>query len=302
MGVNRTPPVHYPIRAVAQMTGISLDTLRAWERRYEAVTPRRSDRGRLYTEADVNRLRHLGLLVGRGHAIGTIAGLDDAQLTRLVESSEALSPGRSVAAPPARLDDITAALDGYDFGAIEQSLNRFAAVLAPRDLIFAVILPLLNDVGDRWQRGTLRPAQEHLVSAIVRSVLGGLLRVLTRTDALPRVVCAAPSGERHELGLLCAAVLAAAEGFGVVYLGPDLPATDIWHAASRAEARIAIVSLTTPGAVTRTELRALARRPAGVALWVGGPAASDALSLLGGDTRHVATLPDVVTLLELYAR
>lgn len=302
MSVSRKTPLHYPIRAVAQMTGISLDTLRAWERRYEAVTPRRSDRGRVYTEADVTRLRHLGALVDRGHAIGTIARLDDAQLTRLVESTEALSPGRSTAVPAARIDDITAALDSYDLATIEQALNRFAAVLAPRDLIFAVILPLLSEIGRRWQGGTLRPAQEHLVSAIVRSVLGGLLRVLTRTEAVPRVVFAAPSGERHELGLLCAAVLAAAEGFGVVYLGPDLPAADIWHAASRAEAGIVIVSLTTPGAVTRAELRALAQRPAGIALWVGGPAAAAALPLLGDDTRHVGSLPDVMALLELYAR
>jgi DNA-binding transcriptional MerR regulator/methylmalonyl-CoA mutase cobalamin-binding subunit len=300
--VSRKTPLHYPIRAVAQMTGISLDTLRAWERRYEAVTPARSDRGRMYTESDVTRLRHLGALVDRGHAIGTIARLDDAQLTRLVESSDNRAPGRSATAPPARIDDITAALDSYDLAAIEQALNRFAAVLAPRDLIFAVILPLLAEVGHRWQAGTLRPAQEHLVSAVVRSVLGGLLRVLTRTEALPRVVFAAPSGERHELGLLSAAVIAAAEGFGVVYLGPDLPAADIWHAASRADARVVIVSLTTPGAVTRAELRALAQRPAGVALWVGGPAAADALPSLGNETRHIATLADVVTLLERYAR
>jgi DNA-binding transcriptional MerR regulator/methylmalonyl-CoA mutase cobalamin-binding subunit len=300
--VSRKTPLHYPIRAVAQMTGISLDTLRAWERRYEAVTPARSDRGRMYTESDVTRLRHLGALVDRGHAIGTIARLDDAQLTRLVESSDSQPPGRAATAPPARIDDITTALDSYDLAAIEQALNRFAAVLAPRDLIFAVILPLLSEVGHRWQSGTLRPAQEHLVSAVVRSVLGGLLRVLTRTEALPRVVFAAPSGERHELGLLSAAVIAAAEGFGVVYLGPDLPVADIWHAASRADARVVIVSLTTPGVVTRAELRALAQRPEGVALWVGGPAAAEALPSLGKDTRHIASLADVVTLLERYAR
>jgi DNA-binding transcriptional MerR regulator/methylmalonyl-CoA mutase cobalamin-binding subunit len=300
--VNRKTPALYPIRAVAQMTGISLDTLRAWERRYDAVTPRRGDRGRMYTDADVTRLRQLGALVDRGHAIGTIARLDDGQLTRLVESSETLAPGRAPVASAARIDDITTALDNYDLAAIEQALNRYAAVLAPRDLIFAVILPLLNEVGHRWQDGTLRPAQEHLVSAIVRSVLGGLLRVLTRTEAQPRVVFAAPSGERHELGLLCAAVLAAAEGFGVVYLGPDLPATDIWHAASRAGARIVIVSLTTPGAVSRAELRGLGQRPDGVALWVGGPAAPEALPLLGDAPRHIQSLPDVMALLELYAR
>ena len=300
--MTRKPTLHYPIRAVAQMTGLSLDTLRAWERRYEAVTPRHGDRGRLYTEADVNRLRQLGQLVAQGHAIGTIARLEDAQLTQLVASSTALIAAEQPLIAAARLDDITAALDRYDLATIEKTLNRFAAVLPPRELIVAVVLPLLSDIGDRWQAGTLRPAQEHLVSAIVRSVLGGLLRALTRTDVSPRVVFAAPSGERHELGLLCAAVLAAAEGFGVVYLGPDLPASDIWHAAARAEARIVVVSLTTPGAVTRAELRVLSQSPRGIALWVGGPASQDLLSMTGTDARHIESLPAVVPLLEVYAR
>ena len=63
----------YPIRVVARMTGLSLDTIRAWERRYEAVVPRRNKRGRVYSESQVARLRLLAELVKRGHAIGTIA-------------------------------------------------------------------------------------------------------------------------------------------------------------------------------------------------------------------------------------
>ena len=81
---------NYPIRAVARMTGISLDTLRAWERRYEAVVPGRNDRGRLYSNADVVRLKQLAELVGRGHAIGTIAGMPDAELTRILQGADAL--------------------------------------------------------------------------------------------------------------------------------------------------------------------------------------------------------------------
>ena len=65
----------YPIRAVAHMTGLSIDTLRAWDRRYEAVAPTRGDRGRVYTDADVDRLKKLAVLVQHGHAIGTVAGL-----------------------------------------------------------------------------------------------------------------------------------------------------------------------------------------------------------------------------------
>jgi DNA-binding transcriptional MerR regulator len=71
----RPTALTYPIRPVAQMTGLSIDTLRAWERRYDAVTPRRAERGRVYRDAEVARLRHLAELVDRGHAIGTIARL-----------------------------------------------------------------------------------------------------------------------------------------------------------------------------------------------------------------------------------
>jgi DNA-binding transcriptional MerR regulator len=67
----------YPIRAVAKLTGLSIDTLRAWERRYAAVEPQRDDRGRLYSETDVRRLHLLRAAVERGHAIGRLATLSD---------------------------------------------------------------------------------------------------------------------------------------------------------------------------------------------------------------------------------
>src|SRR5215207_1255094 len=83
----RPAPAQYPIRAVSRMTGISVDTLRAWERRHEAVAPIRNDRGRLYSDADVARLHTLGELVKRGHAIGSIAGLGDRELGGLLEAA-----------------------------------------------------------------------------------------------------------------------------------------------------------------------------------------------------------------------
>lgn len=293
----RPTPRLYPIRAVAQMTGISIDTLRAWERRYEAVAPSRSERGRLYSDADVTRLQTLGELVKRGHAIGTIAGLDDKALTRLLDGAAARTQAHG--APPLAADLVTLnqALDRYDLDAIESTLNRHAVVLPPRDLVFAVMIPLLREVGARWESGRLRPAQEHLVSAIIRSVLGGLLRASTRPHASPRIVFATPSGERHELGLLCAALLAASAGYGVVYLGQDLPAGDIAHAAATSGARAVVISLTTPGAVTRGELRKLADLPPGIELWAGGPAADALTSDHDDRVRLIGTLEDLIPML-----
>ena len=83
----RTTAPGYPIRAVARMTGLSVDTLRAWERRYEAVVPTRDDRGRIYSDADVDRLRQLAVLVDRGHAIGAVANLPAGELQRLMGSA-----------------------------------------------------------------------------------------------------------------------------------------------------------------------------------------------------------------------
>ena len=76
-------PVEYPIRAAAKLTGISLDTLRAWERRYKAVTPARTKRGRLYDESAIRRLLLLKGAVERGRSIGQVASLPDAELEEL---------------------------------------------------------------------------------------------------------------------------------------------------------------------------------------------------------------------------
>lgn len=71
----------YGIGAVARLTGIRLESLRAWERRYHVVTPRRSEGNqRLYTREDVNRLQLIKQLVDRGHAVSSVASLSERAL------------------------------------------------------------------------------------------------------------------------------------------------------------------------------------------------------------------------------
>ena len=278
------------------MTGVSIDTLRAWERRHGVIKPRRNDRGRIYTEEDVARLKMLRELVARGHAIGSLAGSNDARLAALLEAGGPDESARSDT-PAAGLGEALAALDRYDPDVLEASLNRYAVVLPPSDFVFAVIVPLLQEVGRRWENGELRPAQEHLVSAAARNVLGGLLRGTARPNASPKIVFATPSGERHELGLLSAALLAASDGWGVVYLGSDLPSAEIQHAVKATAARILMISLTSPAAVASQELMALARFSSEVALWVGGPQAQALLTPAGDRAQYVPALTSLVSLL-----
>ena len=66
----------YKIGAVARITGIGTETLRAWERRYAAIVPGRSTSGgRLYSRDDVAKLLLLKSLVSNGHAISSVASL-----------------------------------------------------------------------------------------------------------------------------------------------------------------------------------------------------------------------------------
>ena len=259
----------YPIRAASRLSGVAIDTLRAWERRYAVVTPKRDGRGRLYSAADVARLRLLHDAVAQGHAIGRLASLSTAEL-------KIAAAGADAAPATGRIDTgrLLEAITEFDAALVDAEIGRFAATLAPEALL-NVVMPLLTAVGDSWHQRRATVAHEHLISATLRNVLGSLLRVYgpARSAAGARLLFATPAGERHELGTLGAAMMAATTGASVIYLGPDLPAMDIAASAKPARARAVVLGVTrsTDRKKTETELRTVARHlPADVELWIGG--------------------------------
>jgi len=282
----------YPIRAVAKLTGIGIDTLRAWERRHGAVTPVRDDRGRMYTDADVARLRLLQAAVVRGHAIGRLAALSDEQLRTLIAAVE---PSIAPATDPTRrtsleTNGLIAALHAYDAAGLDHELARLAAVVRPLELLQDVLMPVLAQVGDDWFRRRALVAHEHLISSTVRSILGSFLRVYARPGVPTQLLFATPAGERHELGTLGAAMLAASDGLGVAYLGPDLPAHDIVASVRSSGAQVLVLGLTAvfQGKAKERERRAQQRElrtivralPWDIELWTGGRGAERSASII----------------------
>ena len=285
MSKTRTTSASYPIRAVSKLTGIGIDTLRAWERRHGAVTPIRDDRGRMYTDADIARLRLLRGAVEHGHAIGRLAGLTDAELRHLAATAgaSAVSEAAPTRRTPIDTAALTAALQKYDATAIDQQISRLASVLPPLELLRDVLMPVLAQVGDDWHRGPARIAHEHLMSSTMRNILGSFLRLYARPEASPRLLFATLAGERHEIGTLGAAMLAASSGLGVAYLGPDLPAREIVDSVRPAGAQVLVLGLTatSAGKAKERELRTIVRDlPKEVELWAGGR----------GAVRHTAVI------------
>ena len=275
----------YPIRAVSKLTGIGIDTLRAWERRHGAVTPTRDDRGRIYTDADIARLRLLRGAVEHGHTIGRLARLTDAELRHLTAAAgaNALSEVAPTRRAPIDTAALTASLRKYDATAIDQQISRLASVLPPLELLRDVLMPVLAQVGDDWHGGAARIAHEHLMSSTMRNILGSFLRLYARPEASPRLLFATLAGERHEIGTLGAAMLAAGSGLGVTYLGPDLPAREIVESVRPAGARVLVLGLTatSAGKAREREIRTVVRDlPKEIELWVGGRAAARHASII----------------------
>lgn len=262
--------IRYPIRAVAKLTGLSLDTLRAWERRYQAVVPERSERGRQYGAEDIDRLLLLGKLVEKGHAIGGIAALTNDDLKKLL-APQTSSAIQEILASQDFILPVLAAIEHFDTARATDELGRLAASLSPRDLVYQVAVPLMREVGIRWHNGTLAIAQEHLISQMLRSLLGNMVRLFRPSNVSKRMVFATPAGEPHEFGILASAMLASMAGIEPIYLGADLPALEIAEAARRSGAQVILLGITVINESTGSEVRKLAAAmPEAGELWLGG--------------------------------
>ena len=139
-----------------------------------------------------------------------------------------------------------------------------------------LVMPFLEKTGELWERGDLKIAQEHLASAVVRSLLGSMAMSRSADSSGPLLLTTTPSGQRHEFGALVAGLVANSTGWRSVHLGPDLPSEEIAAAARDKGARAVVLSLVYPADDPRLgmELRKLRRLlPNDVALLVGGRAA-----------------------------
>lgn len=256
----------YAVGAVSRITGLSPHVLRAWERRYGAIHPERTPGGsRRYASADVQRLKLLRAAVESGHPISELAPLSDAELQR--RASEA---ARSATATP--VDEILGAAYRLDARALERLLGTQFAALGPRLFAYEIALPLLQEIGRRWERGEMSVASEHMTSAVMRSMLGIALRGTEWATSAPAILFTTPPGELHEFGILVGALVTLGVGGNAVYLGPGLPAQEVVQAASVLGASVVVVGFAMTDDQTRISyLRALREDlPEDVEIWIGG--------------------------------
>lgn len=301
----------YNMKAVTQRTGIPAATLRAWERRYHALDPRRSGGNyRLYSERDVAVLLWLQAQLDAGLSISRAVAL----LERLREQ-EAAAPAWT-AADTARLavadtnraanwERLLAALHGALTQLDEQQagavLAEAFALYNVEDTCVQLIVPVLVQLGEDWHAQRISVAQEHFATSYL---MGRLLALFNsaRVGHGPLILAGCAPGEQHEIGALMLALLLRRAGHHVRYLGANLPLADLVAAIKQLHPRVVALSAVLPQSAIALAPLMTTLQEAGATthLILGGSAfrQPEVLSLFAGNVTIGGDLREAVATIE----
>lgn len=281
----------YRIQTVAEMTGVSAATLRAWERRYGVPVPSRTDSSyRVYSEADVEMIRRVRQLCEEGMA--------PAQATRLVfEEAET----RAAASTAAESEDpfgslqrqIVEAVERFDPRLLERRLDRATSLGQPATVVDRVLRSALVEIGDRWHDGRMTVAQEHLATEAILGATRRLLPLVQPEGDARIAVLACFADDEHAFAVHALAILLSSWGWHTVLLGARTPPAAVRHAVRELAPALVGLSVTIAPAPHRARelVDAYADACEGVPWAVGGAAVSEIAKLVTARGGHVADDP-----------
>lgn len=257
-----------PIAAVERDTGLSKDALRVWEKRYGFPRPLRDAKGeRVYSGADVERLRLVKRLLDRGFRPGKVLAADEAAFQAMLASCSAESSEQ-----PAQIDEGMTLLQAHRSEELRRLLQQWLLKLGLQRFVVELVAPMNREVGEAWMRGELDVSQEHLYTEQIQNVLRGAISA-HGGGTRPRVLLTTFPDEQHSLGLLMAEAMLVPEGASCVSLGAQTPLPDIASAVRGGDYDIVALSFSAafPQRQAHAGLRELAPMlPERVELWVGG--------------------------------
>jgi DNA-binding transcriptional MerR regulator len=232
---------HLRIGELSRRSGVSPELLRAWEERYALLSPARTEGGfRLYDEHDEQRVRLMLQFLSGGVAAAEAARL--ALATRAASSSLLASSARPPTAADGGLRD---AFDEFNDAAAHAALDRAFSAYGLETTLRDVVVPYLQELGERWERGAASIAQEHFATALLRGRLLGLARGWGAGQG-PHALLACVPGDYHDLALICFGLALRGHGWSVTFLGPDTPTATIAESADQLQPRLVVVAASSP--------------------------------------------------------
>jgi len=260
----------YPISTVASMTGVNPVTLRAWERRYGLIQPARTGKGhRLYSAQDVERIKEVLRLVEEGIPIGQVPQVLEAGNRA---TSDLVPVGDGWADYQERM---VSAIEQFSEAGLESVYNEALSLYPVEIVTRRLLVPLLKELGKRWENATGSVAEEHFFGVYMRNKLGARFHHRQGNPQGPKLLAACLPGELHEIGILLFALAAHDRGFRIVLLGADMPLEELPIVVRRAKCDAIVLS----GAIEPSEKILNEKLPdlvrtARVPVFVGGSTAS----------------------------
>ncbi len=242
----------YRIKTAAIKTGIPPITLRAWERRYQILTPNREDnRYRLYSDADIEILKWLKFQVDSGVQISQLAHelkeMSALGKTPALTKEDLFEPKlKADSFPlPETIDRLYQHLKKHDERSAAAVCEKATRSLPLIQLFEQLLIPILVRIGEDWYNGRIMVATEHFASSFIRARLMTIFQKLPPKSKGPRILIGCAPEDLHELGALMLAILIREAGFAIEYIGPDIPLDDLAEYAAEEKIDLIILSATT---------------------------------------------------------
>jgi DNA-binding transcriptional MerR regulator len=224
-----------PIRTVASLTGVLPVTLRAWERRYGLIRPHRSASGhRYYTHAHVDLIHRVRALTAKGVPISEVR-------RALGAEPEAPAAAREAGPWPRYIERMLRAIRQFDDLALDEVYDDALALHPIERVTLSLLMPLLAELGRRWERAEGAVAEEHFFAVYLRNKLGARLHHRRPPEGRKLLLACAP-GEHHEFGLLFFALALQDAGLHGIPLGANTPLEELAPAALRSGSRAVVLS------------------------------------------------------------
>jgi len=248
---NDTP--RYSVKQASELTGLTLNQVRLWERRYNLICPQRAANGyRLYSQNDLDILNYALRETQKGVGIQTVAEqVQTGKAEILAKIQQKKTPAfKAIKADDAfqvpQLEKMLQTVQNGDPVQFERLLVQAQAGHTFAESLRSIDLPVLARIGELTSHGKLSISCSHLASAIIRRRILSHVHNLGIPKSHQSVMLACAPLDYHELGLLCCLLELTQELIPTVYFGANLPFSELIRYAEKAKPTAILLSVVAP--------------------------------------------------------
>lgn len=218
----------FTIKDLENLSGIRAHTIRIWEQRYNFLKPQRTETNiRYYNNEELRTILNVALLNKYGFKISHIDKMNQAELMDKI-----LTLSQTQAQQERIINDLIRYMVEIDIDSFEDAVEDYIVIRGIEKTISHIIFPFLEKIGILWTTNHINPAQEHLVTNVIRQkLIAGIESTISHVQLKKSVLMFLPEGEHHELGLLFIYYLLKSRGAKVWYLGSNVPFKDVEYVA-----------------------------------------------------------------------